>query len=98
MGSDYSVSVKSASESRKSSRRPMSMHQDVGSFESKSQTLLNIGATVFSGGGSSIHSGSVASDEEDQGDDDEDYFDANSEIAADDAAEVKVINLIRIIH
>ncbi|GES98608.1 ral GTPase-activating protein subunit alpha-2-like [Rhizophagus clarus] len=74
-------------ENRKSGRRPMSIHQDIGSFESKSQTLLNIGTTVFSGG-SSIHSGSIASDDEDQGDDD-DYFDASSEVAADDAAEVK---------
>jgi hypothetical protein len=97
MGSDLSISIKSASESRKSGRRPMSMHQDIGSYESKSQTLLHIGATVFSAGGSSIHSGSAASDEEDQGYDEDDCFDANSETAADDAAEVKVINLIRII-
>ncbi|CAG8560446.1 13285_t:CDS:10 [Funneliformis mosseae] len=89
MGTDFSVFVKTANENRKSGRRPMSMHQEIGSFESKSQALLNIGATVFSGGGSSIHSGSVASDEEDQCYDEDDYFDANSEIAADDAAEVR---------
>ncbi|PKC73960.1 hypothetical protein RhiirA1_437238 [Rhizophagus irregularis] len=88
MGTDFSVSIKNVNESRKSGRRPMSIHQDIGSFESKSQTLLlNIGTTVFSGG-SSIHSESIASDDEDQGDDD-DYFDASSEVAADDAAEVK---------
>jgi hypothetical protein len=86
IGADFSV--KNVNENRKSGRRPMSIHQDIGSYESKSQTLLNIG---FSGG-SSIHSGSIASDDEDQGDD-EDYFDASSEVAADDAAEVKVIIL-----
>lgn len=89
MGSDFSISIKNVNESRKSGRRPMSIHQDIGSFESKSQTLLNIGTTVFSGG-SSIHSESIASDDEDQGVDD-DYYDASSEVAADDAAEVKVI-------
>ncbi|CAG8550729.1 15140_t:CDS:10, partial [Acaulospora colombiana] len=88
IGSDFSVFGKSGNDINiKSSRRTLSIHQDMNFVDQKSpggQALLNV---TVNGPASSTHSGSIASDEED--DENDDFFDASSELTLDDLADVK---------
>lgn len=67
-------SSKNFIEHGKPGRRTLSMHSDTNQFDTKLLGVGNHGPTA-----SSLHSGSISSDE-DENDDDDDFFDARSDI------------------